>query len=50
MIQSAMPFPLPAKLPAGLAPVRNYWQDLKRRENSVPFWDDVEFSIPATTR
>ncbi len=43
-MKSAMPFPLPAKLPTCLAQARNYWQNLKRRQNSMPFWDDVNLS------
>jgi len=44
MIKSISPFPVPAKLPSGLTEVRNYWQRLKRRQNSMPFWDDVNLS------
>lgn len=47
MIKSISPFPVPATLPPGLAQVRNYWQHLKRRQNSMPFWDDVNLaSLP----
>ena len=44
MVKSISPFPVPVKLPSGLGKVRNYWQDLKRRKNSMPFWDDVNLS------
>lgn len=43
-MSATMPFPVPAKLPVGLGQVRKYWQDLRRRENSMPFWDDVKLS------
>jgi hypothetical protein len=41
---SALPFAIPAKLPSDLARVRDYWESLKRGENSMPFWDDVKLS------
>ena len=47
MTKSISPFPIPAKLPSGLTEVRNYWQHLKRRQNSMPFWDDANLaSLP----
>ena len=47
MIKSISPFPVPAKLPSGLMEARNYWQHLKRRQNGMPFWDDVNVaSLP----
>ena len=47
MIKSISPFPVPVKLSSALAQVHNYWQHLKRRQNSMPFWDDVNLaSLP----
>jgi hypothetical protein len=39
-----VPFPLPLKLSPNLARVRAYWEGLRRGENSMPFWDDVNLS------
>jgi hypothetical protein len=44
MTASALPFSLPEKLPLSLGRVRDYWESLKRRENSMPFWDDLNLS------
>ena len=44
MKSSALPFAVPAKLPSNLARVRDYWDSLKRGENSMPFWDDMKVS------
>jgi hypothetical protein len=44
MKSSVLPFAIPAKLPADLARVRDYWESLKRGENNMPFWDDVKLS------
>ena len=38
------PFALPARLSSHLGRVRDYWDGLKRRQNDVPFWDDVILS------
>jgi hypothetical protein len=38
------PFALPARLARDLGRVRDYWSSLKRGENNVPFWDDVNLS------
>jgi hypothetical protein len=35
------PFPLPERLEADLARVLSFWQELRRAENSMPFWDDL---------
>ena len=39
-----LPFAIPAKLPADLGRTRDYWESLKRGENSMPFWDDMKLS------
>ena len=39
-----VPYPLPKKLAPNLARVRAYWEKLRRGENSMPFWDDVNLS------
>jgi hypothetical protein len=44
MKSSALPFAIPAKLPLDLGRVGDYWESLKRGENSMPFWDDVKLS------
>ena len=44
MVKPISPFPVPVKLPSGLGRMRSYWQDLRRRKNSMPFWDDVNLS------
>ncbi len=38
------PFALPPQLPADLAQVLEYWQHLKRGENTIPFADDLNLS------
>ena len=35
------PFPLPTQMSAHLTRVKQYWEGLKRAENAIPFWDDV---------
>lgn len=48
MTKPTQPFALPARLSADLGQVRKYWDGLKRRQNDVPFWDDVNLSaLPA---
>jgi hypothetical protein len=44
MSKSKRPFALPAKLPSDLERVRKYWESLKRGENNIPFWDDVNLA------
>ncbi len=44
MTASTLPFALPVKLPLDLDRVRDYWESLKRRENTIPFWDDLKLS------
>ncbi len=44
MAEPTQPFPLPRKLPSGLASVHRYWQSLVRGENAIPFSDDVNLS------
>ena len=39
------PYPLPGKLGATLQRVADYWDDLKRGGNKMPFWDDVKPSM-----
>jgi hypothetical protein len=39
------PYSVPRKLEPGLARVLAYWQGLKRGENEMPFWDDVNLSM-----
>jgi hypothetical protein len=39
-----VPYALPAKLAPKLARVLAYWQSLRRGENTIPFWDDVNLS------
>jgi hypothetical protein len=38
------PYAQPKKLAASLARVRAYWEGLRRGENNMPFWDDVNLS------
>src|SRR5208282_3380160 len=38
---------LPDRLEPDLVRVQAYWNDLKRGENDIPFWDDVMFSMRA---
>jgi hypothetical protein len=44
MTKTPHPFALPARLSCDLDRVRDYWNSLKRAENQVPFWDDVNLS------
>jgi hypothetical protein len=44
MTTSTLPFSLPERLSLKLGRVRDYWESLKRRENSMPFWDDLNLS------
>jgi hypothetical protein len=44
MTGSKHPFAVPATLPQSFDDVRNYWQDLRRAGNEMPFWDDVNLS------
>lgn len=36
------PYALPRKLDHELAEILRYWESLKRRQNDIPFWDDVQ--------
>ena len=36
------PYPLPERLGATLQRVFDYWDDLKRGGNEMPFWDDIK--------
>ena len=44
MKEPALPYPVPKKLEPNLARVLAYWQGLKRKQNDIPFWDDVRIS------
>jgi hypothetical protein len=44
MTKMPHPFALPASLSSDLGRVQDYWDKLKRAENQVPFWDDVNLS------
>jgi hypothetical protein len=39
------PYPLPETLSATLQRAFDYWDDLKRGGNNMPFWDDVKPSM-----
>jgi hypothetical protein len=41
---STNPYPLPDGVNRDLRQVLNYWSNLKRGGNSVPFWNDVNLS------
>lgn len=41
MTAPASPFPLPAALERDLARTLSFWEDMRRAENSMPFWDDL---------
>ena len=41
---SSNPFVVPSRLASPLARVMDYWQGLRRAENEMPFWDDVNLS------
>jgi hypothetical protein len=47
MSASSSPFSLPSTLSPTLARVRDYWIDLKRADNDMPFWDDVKLAALA---
>jgi len=47
MSKMSPPFSLPPKLTDDLAHVHDYWADLKRGENKVPFADDANLSALA---
>jgi hypothetical protein len=44
MAKSAHPFAVPTKLPLTSKRIRDYWESLKRGDNDMPFWDDVNLS------
>jgi hypothetical protein len=44
MTKSTQPFAVPARLPQTVSRVRDYWENLKRGDNNMPFWDDVNLS------
>ena len=44
MTKTTHPFALPLGLSSDFERVRKYWDGLKRGENRVPFWDDVNLS------
>ena len=44
MKQSMSPYALPEGVQADLARVLAYWQGLKRGDNRIPVWDDVNLS------
>jgi hypothetical protein len=44
MTKSDHPFAVPTKLPLMSRRVRDYWESLKRGDNDMPFWDDVNLS------
>ena len=39
------PYPLPEKISPTLLRVISYWESLKRGDNNMPFWDDVNLSV-----
>ena len=39
------PYPLPEKISPTLLRVISYWESLKRGNNKMPFWDDVNLSV-----
>lgn len=41
MTAPANPFPLPAKLERDLGRVLSFWEDMRRADSSMPFWDDL---------
>jgi hypothetical protein len=48
MTQDSIPFAIRAPIAAKLDAVLSYWQDLRRGEAEVPFWDDL--SLPEVRR
>jgi hypothetical protein len=44
MKRSTVPYSVPSRLEAELARVRAYWEELKRGEAGMPFWDDVNLA------
>jgi hypothetical protein len=44
MSPSQLPFSIPVKLPSGFRRILDYWQNLRRGENKMPFSDDVKLS------
>jgi hypothetical protein len=43
-IHEKAPYAPPKKLAPSLARVQSYWEGLRRGENNMPFWDDVNLS------
>jgi len=41
---ATIPYAMPKKLAPNLARVQAYWEGLRRGENNMPFWDDVNLS------
>jgi hypothetical protein len=47
MTMTDNPYPLPAEMNPAFLRVLSYWESLKRGDNSMPFWDDVNLSTLA---
>jgi len=46
--ENTISFAVPPTIEQSLTCVRSYWEGLRRGENSVPFWDDVDLSSLAS--
>jgi hypothetical protein len=44
MTKTTHPFAVPAKVSEPFKRVRRYWERLKRGDNNIPFWDDLNLS------
>jgi hypothetical protein len=44
MSASLSPFAFPKTLSPALARTCGYWENLKRADNNMPFWDDIKLS------
>jgi len=42
MKRASLPYSVPQKLSAALGRIRGYWEDFKRGDASMPFWDVVD--------
>ena len=45
MVAATHPYSVPSEISATLRRVLAYWESLKRGDNMMPFWDDVNLTV-----
>jgi hypothetical protein len=45
MVATAHPYSVPSEISATLRRALAYWESLKRGDNKMPFWDDVNLTV-----